>query len=268
MQAVEGVLRLVHRQDVDLRCPRNRPRSTRPIAPWANTATGLSAASATMSSSAGLRRVRRHDVVLTVGRAVAPFVLEPRRHLARKARLDLRAVQPIPVAPAHFAQAMVVAGVVMDQPSRLGSKRKRLAHAAERARAHDDGWRFVSGTRQLLAERHAHRARLSAAGRRQRRVEMALRAASRHSRRSRHAGRGRSDGCTPLSARPRGSSAWSILALVVDRVPVGSDQSLARSPTGAILPSSGMVTSTLVLTGPLPMSLAMHGLDPGSRSAS
>jgi hypothetical protein len=58
---------------------------------------------------------------------------------------------------------MIVTGIVVHQARGLGGDRQRLAHPAERTRAHDHGLRRVAGARQLLTERQAHRPRLRAA---------------------------------------------------------------------------------------------------------
>ena len=61
---------------------------------------------------------------------------------------------------------------------------------------------------------------------------------------------------TRFTAPPRGSSAWSSpRATLLIATQSGTSTLAARSPTGAIS-SSAMLTSTFLLTGPLPISLA------------
>src|SRR5690349_7145210 len=256
MQAIEGVLRLIHLEDVGLRRAEEQAAqhpADRAVGEDRHRLVGRQGNDIVERQPCA---VRRHDIVLAVRRDVVPAVEPTVGDLARPAALDLRQVQPVPVPPAHLAQAVVVTGIVMDQAGGFGSEGKRLAYAAERTCAHGDGWRLVSGARELLAERHAPGPSLRPTRRRQRRIEVALCALL-----------GIPDGLAVpeeidrMMQRPqRSTSRFHRLVhssrcwLIVSQS--GCSTSLARSPTGAIF-SSGMLTSTLVLTGPLPMSLAM-----------
>ena len=190
---------------------RKSPRSTRPMPPCANTATGSLVRHGGDLFERRAGALGGHEIALAARRLVMPVVEPPRRHRARPARLDLDAGQPVPLAPAHLAQPVVEAVVVMRQAGRRRGDRQRLADTPQRTCAHDHARRLVAGLPQLLGQPASHGLRLRPTGRRQRRVEMALGALLGVP--VRLAMAKEIDGMMHLvpavSARPRGSSAWS-----------------------------------------------------------
>ena len=88
---------------------RNRPRSTRPMPPCANTAIGRSAGDCSNFFERRSGALGGHEIALAARRLVMPVVEPPRCHRARPTRLDLDAGQPVPLAPAHLAQPVVEA---------------------------------------------------------------------------------------------------------------------------------------------------------------
>ena len=106
---------------------------------------------------------------------------------------------------------MIEALLVMRQPRGRGGDRQRLADTAQGTCPHDHARRLVAGQPQLLGQRASHGMRLRPACRGQRRVEMALGAllgvpvrlaVAKEIDRMMHL-------VPAVSARPRGSSAWS-----------------------------------------------------------
>ena len=150
MQAVKGVLRLIHAEDLALR------RGKKKAAQHAADAAVCEHRDRSLGRDCGdffecrSGALGYHDIALAAGRLVVPMVEPSRGHGARPTRLDLHTVQAVPVAPTHFAQPVIEAvGVVRQAGSRRGD-RQRLADTAQRTCPHDDARRLIADPPQLL----------------------------------------------------------------------------------------------------------------------